>query len=202
MELLKAYGKSGIHRILFLQARGAENINLVTPTPQVPLICRALEMAKQRGLKLPVVYNCGGYESCEVIGLLEGFIDIYMPDFKYGSDRNGKEYSQVEHYFEKASEALVKMHTQVGDLKVNSRGAAQKGLLIRHLVLPGDCSGSKSVLDFIAHTLSIDSYVNIMDQYRPCYRAYEKPKLNRRFVRSEYEETIQYARRLGLYRGF
>ena len=188
--------------MIILQTKGAENINLVTPTPQVPMIFDAIRIARKKGLRLPIVYNCGGYESQEVLDLLDGYVDIYMPDFKYGSSEAGKKYSQIRNYFLVAKNAVKKMHRQVGDLKVNQNGAAVKGLLIRHLVLPAFIADSELILDFIASDISLNTYVNIMDQYRPCYRAYEYHELKQHSVRSEYEEVRRYAKELGLHRGF
>ena len=189
-------------KMLRLQSVGCHNINFVTPTPYVPQILEALELAVNKGLKLPLVYNCGGYESIETIRLLEGIVDIYMPDFKYGDDEKAKTYSKAEDYFVRCSEALEEMHRQVGFLKMDNRGLAQRGVLIRHLVMPYGLAGSRKVLHFIADKLSKDSYVNIMAQYYPSYRADEFPALQRRITSDEYQETIEIARRFGLKRGF
>lgn len=188
--------------MLDLQNRGCHNINLVTPTHFTPQIVSALIIAIERGLAIPIVYNCGGYESVETLKLLDGIIDIYMPDIKYSINENALKYSGVENYWEVVKSAVKDMHRQVGDLKLNRAGIAQRGLLIRHLVLPNKITGSKKVLDFIADDLSKNSYVNIMDQYRPTYRAYHYEELNRRITSSELQEVIQYAQKIGLSRGF
>lgn len=183
-----------------LQLQGAENINLVTPTPQVPMIAEAIGRARKSGLSIPIVYNSGGYENLEVLKRLEGLIDIYMPDFKYAHSDIARKLSGMESYGEIVREAIREMHRQVGDLKINNRGTATRGLLVRHLVLPGDLGDSKEVLDFL-YGLSPDTFVNIMAQYRPCYRACEIPELKQRSVRSEWVEAVAYAESLGLTRG-
>ena len=188
--------------MLNLQQRGCHNINFVTPTHFTPQIVEALVLAVEEGLELPIVYNCGGYESVETLKLLEDIIDIYMPDIKYSTNENALKYSGVQNYWEVVTEAVKEMHRQVGDLKISKRGLAQRGLLIRHLVLPNDIAGSKKVIDFVADEISTDSYINIMDQYRPAYNADKYEKLNRRITPSEYKEVIGYALRKGLRRGF
>jgi putative pyruvate formate lyase activating enzyme len=186
--------------MLNLQRRGAENINLVTPTHQAPQIFDALMAAKKQGLTVPVVYNCGGYENPDFLSELEGLVDIYMPDFKYGSDQAALSYSGVKSYVSWCRKALLEMRRQVGDLVVNSRGVAERGLLVRHLVLPHGIAGSKAVVDFIAEQISQDTYVNIMDQYRPSYRAQEYRELSRRVFRQEVDEVVEYAKTKGLRR--
>jgi len=185
---------------LALQARGAENINLVTPTHQAPQIFAALKQARRGGLTIPVVYNCGGYENPEFLREVAGLVDIYMPDFKYGDSVQGQRYSGVKDYVEWCQKALVEMHRQVGDLAVDAQGVARSGLLVRHLVLPDGLAGSKAVIDFLAERLSRDTYLNIMDQYHPAYRAGEFPTLRRRGFRHEVEEVREYARSRGLRR--
>ncbi|GBD86448.1 radical SAM superfamily protein [bacterium BMS3Abin03] len=188
--------------MLNLQQRGCHNINFVTPTHFTPQIVEALVLAVEKGLEIPLVYNCGGYESVETLKLLEDIIDIYMPDIKYSTNENALKYSGVQNYWEVVTEAVKEMHRQVGDLKISKRGLAQRGLLIRHLVLPNDIAGSKKVIDFVADEISTGSYINIMDQYRPAYNADKYEKLNRRITPSEYKEVIGYALRKGLRRGF
>jgi putative pyruvate formate lyase activating enzyme len=185
--------------MLDLQGMGCHNINFVTPTHQVPQILSALPLAIESGLQVPLVYNCGGYESLETLRLLDSVFDIYMPDFKYGDAETAKKYSQVESYPEVAKAAFREMHRQVGDLTLDRRGIAQRGLLVRHLVLPNNLAGTAEVVRFLAE-LSEGTYVNIMDQYRPCYRAHEHPLLTRRPTRAEYEEALQLARAAGLHR--
>jgi len=179
--------------MLKLQQRGCHNINLVTPTHFTVQIVEALILAIEKGLEIPIVYNCGGYESVETLKLLEDIVDIYMPDIKYSIDVNALKYSGIQNYWEVVRKAIKEMHRQVGNLKISKRGIAQRGLLIRHLVLPNDISGSKKVIDFVADEISTDSYLNIMDQYHPTYNAYKYDKLNRGITPSEYTEVIDYA---------
>ena len=188
--------------MLKLQQRGCHNINFVTPTHFTPQIVDALILAIEKGLELPIVYNCGGYESVETLKLLGDIIDIYMPDIKYSIDENALNFSGIQNYWDVVKKALKEMHRQVGYLKISKRGIAQRGLLIRHLVLPNDVAGSKKVIDFIVDEISNDSYINIMDQYRPAYNANKYEKLNRRITPSEYKEVIDYAFINGLNRGF
>ena len=185
--------------MLDLQGMGCHNINFVTPTHQVPQILQALPIAVDGGLRVPLVYNCGGYESLETLRLLDGAFDIYMPDFKYADAGVAKRYSKVESYPEVAKAAFREMHRQVGDLTMDGRGIARRGLLVRHLVLPNDLAGTGEIVRFLAG-LSKDTYVNIMDQYRPCYRAHEYPPLARRPTREEFEEAFRMARDAGLHR--
>ncbi len=185
-----------------LQEMGCHNINFVTPTHYAPQIVASLPEAIEMGLSLPIVYNCSGYESIEVIRLLDGVIDIYMPDAKYMEEKFSKQFSNAPDYPEVIKKVLREMHRQVGDLKTNSKGIAERGLLIRHLVMPGGVASSEAVLKFIAEEISSHSYVNIMDQYRPEYRAYEYSEISRRITHKEYLEAIQMAKRFHLYRGF
>jgi len=186
--------------MLSLQDAGCHNINLVTPTHQVPAIVRALKIASDRGLGIPLVYNCGGYESVETLKILDGIVDIYMPDFKYADAAHAAKYSNAPDYPETARLAIKEMHRQVGDLIVNEMGIAERGLLIRHLVLPEDIAGTAEVVKFIAEEISKNTYVNIMDQYYPCYMAHENPPLNRRITGREYSAAIQHAVKAGLKR--
>ena len=188
--------------MLKLQQRGCHNINLVTPTHFTVQIVEALILATERGLELPIVYNCGGYESVETLKLLEDIVDIYMPDIKYSVDENALKFSGIQNYWEVVTEAIKEMHKQVGDLKISRRGIAQRGLLIRHLVLPSDIAGSKRVIDFVAEEISTDSYLNIMDQYHPSFNAFRFNKLNRRITPSEHKEVVDYAISKGLSKGF
>ncbi|MEO0087332.1 MAG: radical SAM protein [candidate division WOR-3 bacterium] len=187
--------------MLRLQRMGCHNINLVSPTHVIFQILEALIIAKEKGLKLPIVYNSGGYDKVEVLKILEGVIDIYMPDMKYDNSDYALKYSKVKNYSEINKRAVKEMYRQVGDLKIVN-GIAYSGLLIRHLVLPNRIAGSFEILDFIAREISKDSYVNIMLQYRPCYLANRYLELNRRIKKEEYEEVINYAKKIGLYRGF
>jgi len=188
--------------MLNLQNRGCHNINLVTPTHYTPQIVSAMVIAVEQGLEIPLVYNCGGYESVETLRLLDGIVDIYMPDIKYSNNQMAEKYSNAPNYWEVVTLAVIEMNRQVGDLKISRRCIAQRGLLIRHLVLPNDAAGSEKVLEFVANIISRDSYINIMDQYHPTYKAVQYPEINRRITCGEYIQTIKYAERLGLHRGF
>jgi putative pyruvate formate lyase activating enzyme len=194
---------SDLTRIMLrLQEMGCHNINFVTPTHYAPQIVASLPEAIEKGLRLPIVYNCSGYESIEVIRLLEGIVDIYMPDAKYLDEKYSKRFSNAPDYPEVIKKVLKEMHRQVGDLTINSKGIAERGLLIRHLVMPGGIASSEAVLKFIAEEISVHSYVNIMEQYRPEYRAHEYPEINRRITHKEHLEAIQWAKHYRLYRGF
>lgn len=188
--------------MLKLQNMGCHNINFVTPTHYVPQIVASLPKAIESGLRIPLVFNCGGYESLEVIELLDGIMDIYMPDVKYADESIAKKYSNTPDYPEIIREVLLEMYRQVGDLKTNREGIAERGLLIRHLVMPEGLSGTKALMEFIGYRVSQDSYVNIMAQYRPMYRADEFPELSRRITGQEYREAIEIAKEAGLHRGF
>ncbi len=188
---------SGLAKIfLYLQKQGALNLNLVTPTHVVPMILAALYLIYD-DFKIPIVYNTSGYESLETLKLLEGIVDIYMPDFKYGDNEMALKYSKCGDYFDVAKEATKEMQRQVGDLVVIN-GIARKGLLIRHLILPNGIAGSKKALQYIKEEVSPNAFVNIMDQYYPTYRTYEYKELSRGITYKEYEEVVQYAKELGL----
>lgn len=186
--------------MLSLQNQGCHNINLVTPTHQVPMIVRSLSIAIDKGLKIPIVYNCGGYESIETLEILDGIIDIYMPDFKYSDDKMGFMYSKAKDYPDIAKKAIKEMHRQVGDLIINKEGIAVRGLLVRHLVLPEGIAGTEEVVRFIAEEISRNTYINIMDQYHPCFKAFDHPPLNRRITKKEYENALKMAIKAGLKR--
>ena len=183
-----------------IQNMGCHNLNLVSPTHVVPQILEALLIAVEKGFRLPLVYNTGGYDHVKTIKLLEGIVDIYMPDTKYGDSRKGEKYSGVKNYFEVNKRVLKEMHKQVGDLQVVN-GLATRGLLIRHLVLPNNISDSERVIDFIADEISKDSWLNLMDQYYPAYKASRYPELSRRITRDEYLKVVRYARKKGIHRG-
>jgi len=157
-------------------------------------------MAAREGLRLPLVYNTGGYDSLEALALLDGVIDIYMPDMKYGDSSIARKYSKVRNYVEINYAAVKEMHRQVGDLTLDKSGLAQRGLLIRHLVLPENLAGTEKVLEFIAHEISTNTYLNLMDQYRPCYRADKCPPLDRPITSLEYRAALAMAERYGLRR--
>jgi putative pyruvate formate lyase activating enzyme len=183
-----------------LQDGGCHNINLVTPTHQVPMILKTLKIAYDEGLRVPTVYNCGGYESLETLKILDGVVDIYMPDFKYADSAMAAKYSDAGDYPERAKAALKEMHRQVGDLIMNEMGVAVKGLLVRHLVMPEDIAGTEEVVQFIAEEISTDTYLNVMDQYHPCYKAFDYPELTRRITTREFQNAINYALKAGIKR--
>jgi putative pyruvate formate lyase activating enzyme len=191
--------------MLKLQAMGCHNINLVSPSHVVAPILAAVAIAAERGLRLPLVYNTGGYDSLEALALLDGIVDIYMPDMKYGDAAVARKYSHVQDYVRHNQAALREMHRQVGDLVVTDAntqdgGIARRGLLVRHLILPGGLAGTEAVLAFLAETISRDTYVNLMDQYRPCHYAGEFPELDCRPSASECDEARTLARRYGIWR--
>lgn len=186
--------------MLEIQDMGCHNINLVTPTHQMPMILHALALATEKGLNVPIVYNCGGYESLEAVKILDGVVDIYMPDFKYSDPVMALRYSKVKDYPLIVKDVIKEMHRQVGDLIIDDRGIALRGLLVRHLVLPEGIAGTKEVVRFIAEEISKDTYINIMDQYYPCYKAFEHPPLDRRITTKEYSAALEMAIRAGLKR--
>ncbi|RKY86451.1 radical SAM protein [candidate division KSB1 bacterium] len=188
--------------MLDLQKNKCHNINIVTPTHYVPQLVEGLKIAAENGLKIPLVYNCGGYESVETLKLLKNIVDIYMPDAKFSSNEIAKKYTTAPDYYDILKKALKEMHKQVGDLKIDSSGIAYKGLLIRHLVMPNNVAGSEKLINFIANNLSKNSYVNIMAQYRPLHLAHRFNKINRKIYHSEFNEVIKIARNKGLFRGF
>jgi putative pyruvate formate lyase activating enzyme len=183
--------------MLNLQRAGCHNINFVTPTHFAPQLVRAIKIGAKKGLKIPIVWNCSGYENVDIIKHLEGIVDIYMPDIKYGQVEPAKKYSAAPDYFERCKEAVAEMYKQVGNLKVDSQGVAYRGLLVRHLVLPENQSGSKEVMSFLSG-LSKDIHVNIMDQYRPEGKARQYNKINRRITSKEFSKVVQIAEKLGL----
>ncbi len=183
--------------MLGLQDYGCSNINFVTPTHAVAAITAAIELSRQKGLKLPTVYNTGGYDSVETLKLLEGFVDIYMPDMKYADSKVAEELSTAPDYPQVNFTAIKEMHRQVGDLQVK-KGLATRGLLVRHLVLPENLAGSFEVIDFLAEQISVKTTINVMNQYRPCYKASLHPKINRRPTFEEIKSARQYAIKKGL----
>jgi putative pyruvate formate lyase activating enzyme len=186
--------------MLSLQAKGCQNINLVSPTHVIPQILEALELAVESGLDLPLVYNTGGYDSVETLKILDGIVDIYMPDMKYADEETARELSGIENYPEVNKAAVKEMHRQTGDLEMNEEGVAQRGLLVRHLVLPYGLAGTKGVVDFLSKEISRDSYVNVMAQYHPCYKAHQVPGLARRISSAEFREALSLAQEAGLSR--
>ena len=190
-----------VNAMLTLQKMGCHNINFVSPTHYIPQILAGLLVAVEKGLCVPLVHNCGGYESVDALKLLDGVFDIYMPDMKYGDNSLGEIYSKAPGYFDTVIAAVAEMHRQVGDLVINKEGIAERGILIRHLVLPGNLSGTGKVVKYISR-LSKDSYVNIMGQYRPEYKASDYPELNRRISSEEFMDALSLAEEAGLSRGF
>ena len=186
--------------MLSLQERGCPNINFVTPSHVVPQILAAVEAAVKLGLRVPLVYNTGGYDRSETLALLDGVFDIYMPDFKFWDAKVAEELCDAPDYPEVAREALKEMRRQVGDLVMDGQGIAQRGLLIRHLVLPEGLAGTRQVMRFLSRELSPNSYVNIMAQYRPCGKASEVPGLRRNVTDEEYQDAIQMAHQEGITR--
>lgn len=186
--------------MLGLQKLGCHNINFVTPSHVVAQIIAAVYIAAQKGLNLPLVYNTGGYDSIEALALLDGIIDIYMPDMKYGDTKLAHHYSHVRDYVTFNQAAVKEMHRQVGDLVLNTEGIAQHGLLVRHLVLPDNIAGTDKVLSFLANEISTNTYLNLMDQYYPCYRAEDNPPLNQRLSLEEYRYSLALAKEYGISR--
>ena len=186
--------------MLWLQSERCHNINLVSPTHVVPQILAALRIAVREGLRLPLVYNSGGYDSLDTLTLLDGIVDIYMPDCKYADAQVGWRLSGVPDYPAVSQAAVLEMYRQVGDLVVDERGIAQRGLLVRHLVLPGGLAGTAQVMRFLAEEVSTNTYLNVMDQYRPCFKASELPPLDRRVTTAEYRHAVRHAREAGLHR--
>ncbi len=186
--------------MLRLQEMGCHNINLVSPTHVVPQILAAVLIAAEAGLHIPLVYNTGGYDSLKTLELLDGVVDIYMPDMKYSDEEIAWKYSKVRNYPQVNRAAVKEMHRQVGDLIMDERGIALRGLLVRHLVLPEGLAGTAEIVKFLAEEISKNTYLNVMDQYYPCYKAHELPPLNRRITAQEYEEAVRLAHEAGLYR--
>ena len=186
--------------MLELQSRGSHNINLVSPTHVCSQIVQALNIAAQRGLNIPIVYNSGGYDSVQTLKSLDGIVDIYMPDMKYSQPDIGKELSGVPDYPYHNQVAVKEMFRQVGDLQLSSRGIAERGLLVRHLILPGNLAGSEVIFDFLAGEISTRTYLNIMDQYRPTFQAGGHAELSRRITVDEYKTALDTALRLGIMR--
>jgi putative pyruvate formate lyase activating enzyme len=180
---------------------GCHNVNFVTPTHFVPQILEALVEATEMGLSVPLVYNSGGYDSVETLRLLDGIFDIYMPDAKYGTDAAAKKYSDAADYTGVMKAAILEMHRQVGPLEVGDDGVAVRGLLVRHLVLPENLAGTAEVVRFLAEEVSPETYLNVMAQYHPCYRAHQFPELSRPITLREYAEAVNLARVAGLDRG-
>ncbi len=186
--------------MLGLQQRGCHNINLVTPTHVVPNLVKALRLAIARGLMIPLVWNSGGYDSLEILKMLDGVVDIYLPDYKYTDGKLAAKYSSgAADYPEVAASVIKEMHRQVGILQTDKRGIAQRGLIIRHLVMPENIAGTNRFVRWVAQELSVDTYVNIMEQYHPAHKAHDYPELSRRITRGEWLQAMTWAREAGLH---
>ena len=186
--------------MLSLQSKDCHNINLVSPTHAVPYILDALELAAGMGLQLPLVYNSGGYDSVETLELLDGIVDIYMPDMKYSDEKTAKQLSGIQNYPKVNKAAIREMYRQVGDLQIDEQGIAQRGLLVRHLVLPNRLAGTEEIVRFLAQEVSTNTYLNIMAQYHPCYKAFDMLSLSRPVLKQELSEAIGLAHQQGLNR--
>ena len=184
------------------QEKNVNNINLVTPTMYVPQIIEAIKIARKKGLEIPIVYNTNGYESVETLKLLEGYVDIYLPDLKYYYDDLAKKYSKVDNYFEIATKAIQEMYRQVGTPVLDENGVMKKGLMIRHLILPNEVQNSKKVLKWIKENIDSNVYVSIMAQYFPTYKAKEIPEIARKITKEEYEKVENYLYELDLENGY
>lgn len=198
-EAVDADGLAGI--MLDLQTKECANINLVTPSHLIPQILAGLLIAFEHGLDIPIVYNSGGYDSVESLSLLDGIVDIYMPDCKFISTDYSRQYLGAVDYPKVMYRAVTEMHRQVGDLVIDKKnGLAKSGLLVRHLIMPGLFEDSRGIIQFIAEKISKDTFINIMDQYHPCYRAKEYPEINRTLFSNEYNQVVKAAREAGLHR--
>ena len=187
------------------QKKKLENINLVTPTSYVPQIIEAIKIARKEGFNLPIVYNTNGYEKVETIKKLDGYVDIYLPDLKYAEDDLAKKYSKVDNYFDIATKAILEMQRQVGKPKLNKEGVMQKGIIVRHLVLPSHIENSKKVLKWIKENIYKENYVSIMAQYFPCYKAKEEKEyndINRKLTNEEWNKIEKYVEELDFENGF
>ena len=184
------------------QNKGAHNINLVTPVMYVYHIIEAIKIAKAKGLNIPIIYNSNGYENIETLKLLEGYIDVYLPDFKYANNELGKKYSNINNYFEITSKAIKEMYRQVGPPKLDENGLINRGLIIRHLILPNEIENSKKVLKWIIDNIGKKVYVSIMAQYFPTYKAKNISELNRKINKDEYKKIEEYIYKIGIENGY
>lgn len=180
------------------QKRGALNINLVTPTHYVPQIIEALKLAKNKGLNIPILYNSNGYENIDTIKALRGFIDVYLPDLKYYKNKFAVKYSKAPNYFHMAREVITEMASQVGEAKFDSNGVIEKGVIIRHLMLPGLLFDSKKIIDFIYSTFNHSVYISLMNQYTPMHESTKYPEINKSLNPAHYDALIQYCLDLGI----
>lgn len=188
--------------MLELQKSGCHNINLVTPTHILPQILEALSLAISGGLRLPLVYNTSGYELPEVISLLDRIVDIFLPDMRYADNEMSERYSKTLYYPESNRAAIIRMYQQVGNAQINQQGLIEKGLIIRHLVLPDNIAGTEKIMNFIAQEVSISTHISLMSQYLPCYKAGEFPEINRRISEQEYTQAEEDMLKSGLYNGW
>jgi putative pyruvate formate lyase activating enzyme len=186
--------------MLSLEHRGCHNINFVSPTHVVPQILEALMIAAEAGLSVPLVYNSGGYDLVDTLRILDGVVDIYMPDMKYSDEKTARRFSGIKNYPVVNRAAIKEMHRQAGDLKVNDLGIASRGLLVRHLVLPRGLAGTDAVCRFLGQKVSQNTYLNIMAQYRPCFKAFDIPELSRPLSSGEFNDALRIARENGLQR--
>lgn len=184
------------------QEKGAHNINLVTPTMYVYQIIEAIKIARKNGLKIPIIYNSNGYENIETIKMLNGYIDVYLPDLKYYTNELSKKYSNIDNYFEISTSAIKEMYLQVGNATFNENGIIQKGVIIRHLVLPNHIQNTKNILKWINENMPKDIYVSIMAQYFPTYKAKNDNLINRKLNKKEYKEVLNYLYSLDLQNGY
>ena len=189
-------------QMTWLQEQGCHNLNLVTPTHFMPQILKALGMARERGFNLPIVYNTSGYDSVEALTLLDGIVDIYLPDMRYSDEAAAAKYSIAPHYAEVNRQAVKEMYRQVGNLVLDENGIAKKGLIVRHLVLPGGISGTAKVMQFLAEEISSDVHISLMSQYFPAFRAKEFTEIDRRITSEEYEEAYRIMQTYGLENGW
>lgn len=187
------------------QEKGVENINLVTPTSYVVQIIEAIKIARNNGLIIPIVYNTNGYENVDTIKMLDGYVDVYLPDLKYSDDELGKKCSKVDKYFEIATKAILEMQKQVGKTKINENGIIKKGIIVRHLVLPGNIENSKKILKWLKENLNEENYVSVMAQYFPTYLVKEKEEyidFNRKLTKNEWKEIEDYVDKLNFKNGY
>lgn len=184
------------------QKRNVENINLVTPTSYVPQIIEAIKIARKKGLNIPIVYNTNGYENIETIKMLDGYVDIYLPDLKYYYNDIAKKYSKIDNYFEIATKAIKEMEKQIGKTVIDENGIMKKGIIIRHLVLPNNIENSKKILKWIRENMNNDTYISVMAQYFPTYKAKEDLELNRKLTKQEWRKIEEYIEELGIENGF
>jgi putative pyruvate formate lyase activating enzyme len=189
-------------QMLWLQEQGCHNLNLVTPTHFMPQILKAIGIARDRGLNLPIVYNTSGYESIEALQLLDGIVDIYLPDMRYSDDAAARKFSIAPHYPEINRAAVKEMYRQVGNLELDDKGTAKRGLIVRHLILPHGLSGTEGVMKFLADEISRDVYISLMSQYFPAYKAGEHKEINRRISEEEYDRAYDIKIKYGLKNGW